>query len=128
ASLIDIIGGRGGVEVYFLDPFCINWDGTIVFWLFDIALFFTLWFGRAAFVERLMGHLLECTHSVTHAIWIKLNWVWMIFFLLVGTLNVFVAYYLSTNAWVNFKLYGVLGAFILFAVVQSFYLAKYIEK
>ena len=45
-----------------------------------------------------------------------------------GVINIFVAYKYTTEIWVNFKLYGTLGALIVFAVGQSIYLARYMDQ
>ena len=77
-----------------------------------------------------MKHTVEGKAVIPQQVWKKLNLAWSAFFLLLGSINVFFAYYLSTDAWVNFKLYGVLGAFILFGIGQSILLARYmtVEK
>jgi intracellular septation protein len=44
-----------------------------------------------------------------------------------AALNAFVAYFYTTDQWVNFKLWGY--AFpIVFLVAQGFYIAKYLPK
>ena len=44
-----------------------------------------------------------------------------------GTANLYVIYNFSTNTWVNFKLFGVLGLTMAFVIVQAIYLARHIE-
>jgi len=38
-----------------------------------------------------------------------------------------VAFTFSTDVWVSFKVFGLLGLMLLFVVGQSFYLARYLE-
>jgi intracellular septation protein len=45
-----------------------------------------------------------------------------------GALNLFVAYSFSTDAWVNFKLFGGIGLMLLFVLAQGMFLAKYVEE
>jgi len=45
-----------------------------------------------------------------------------------GAANLFVAYSFSTDAWVNFKLFGGIGLMVLFVLAQSLFLAKYVEE
>lgn len=59
------------------------------------------------------------------AAWGKLLWSWVAFFLLMAVLNVLVAYNFSTDIWVDFKLFGSLGATILFVVGQGVYMSKH---
>jgi intracellular septation protein len=44
-----------------------------------------------------------------------------------GALNLAVAYNFSTDAWVNFKLFGGIGLMLAFIVLQALMLSRYIE-
>jgi intracellular septation protein len=44
------------------------------------------------------------------------------FFLVVGGVNLFVAYNFSEEFWVKFKLFGMLGLTLLFVIVQTIWL------
>ena len=65
--------------------------------------------------------------SMPEKTWGRLNLYWAIFFGLMGVLNLFVANRFSTDTWVTFKLFGILGLTLLFIVVQSVVLAKYVK-
>jgi intracellular septation protein len=43
-----------------------------------------------------------------------------------GLLNLWVAYSFSTDAWVNFKLFGGIGLMLLFTLAQGLYLSRYL--
>jgi intracellular septation protein len=45
-----------------------------------------------------------------------------------GAANLYVAYNYSTDLWVNFKLFGGMGLMLLFVLIQSAFLAKYVEN
>jgi intracellular septation protein len=51
-----------------------------------------------------------------------------LFFVMMGALNLYVAYSFSEESWVNFKLFGMTGLMIAFAVLQGFYLSRHIEE
>jgi intracellular septation protein len=61
-------------------------------------------------------------------IWSKLNTIWAIFFIVLGFVNLYVAYSFSTEIWVNFKLFGLLGLTFAFVIGQAFYLTRYIVE
>jgi intracellular septation protein len=44
-----------------------------------------------------------------------------------GALNLLVAYNFSTDAWVNFKLFGGVGLMLAFILLQALVLARHIE-
>ena len=56
-----------------------------------------------------------------------MSWSWMVFFALMGVLNLWVAYHFDTSTWVSFKLFGVLGLMAVFGVAQAFYLGRYMK-
>jgi intracellular septation protein len=61
------------------------------------------------------------------ALWLKLNWLWVGFYALLGAVNLWIAYHRSERAWVNFKFFGLTAAFALFAMVQAAWLASRAE-
>ena len=60
------------------------------------------------------------------AVWSRLNVAWIVFFILSGVANLYVAFNFDEATWVNFKLFGLLGLTIVFIIGQSFYLSKHI--
>ncbi len=58
-------------------------------------------------------------------VWRRLNLSWALFFVFLGGLNLFVAFNFAEETWVKFKLFGILGLILVFAVAQSFYLARH---
>ena len=65
--------------------------------------------------------------SVPDKIWTKLNMGWVVFFIFSGIANLYVAYNFSTEFWVNFKVYGLLGLTFIFAIGQAMYMSRYIK-
>lgn len=116
----------GGMTLYFHNPIFIKWKPTIVFWIFGLVFFISHFIGKQTLIQRIMGHVFEGKHQVPSKIWQRLNVSWCIFFILLGAANTFVAYHYSTDTWVNFKLYGVLGALVIFGFAQAMFLARYL--
>lgn len=111
----------GGATIYFKDETFIKWKPTVVNWLFGFAFLLSQVFGERPFVERMLGSNVK----LPPPIWRRLNLMWVAFFLTLGVVNLFVAYSFDTETWVNFKLFGLLGLTLLFAVAQSIYLSRY---
>jgi intracellular septation protein len=44
-----------------------------------------------------------------------------------GALNLWVAYSFATPTWVNFKLFGIMGLLLLFALGQGLYLSRHMR-
>jgi intracellular septation protein len=81
------------------------------------------WIGDKPLVERMMSHAIQAPLPV----WLRLSWMWVTFFVGIGLLNLYVAFNYSEEAWVNFKLFGMLGITFAFVIGQAFYLSRYIE-
>jgi intracellular septation protein len=109
----------GGLTLLIHDKAFIQWKVTVVNWLFAIAFIASRYFGDRTIIERLLGENLQ----LEPALWRRLNWAWGLFFLALGAINLYVAYNYPEAVWVNFKLFGVLGLTIVFALVQGFWLA-----
>lgn len=75
-------------------------------------------------VKRMMDHAI----SMPDHIWLNLNRSWVIFFILMGVINLYVAFNFAEHIWVNFKLFGLLGLTLLFAIGQSVYLSRYMTE
>ena len=50
-------------------------------------------------------------------VWGHVNLAWSLFFACWGVVNLYVAFNYSTDAWVNFKLFGATGMMLLFVLL-----------
>lgn len=110
----------GGITLLLNDELFIKWKPTVVNWLFAMAFIGSHLFGDRVLIRRIM----EPGIRMRDTDWFRLNLAWVAFFVLLGTLNLWVVYAFSTDAWVNFKLFGMLGLTILFALAQGFWMAQ----
>ena len=60
-------------------------------------------------------------------VWDHVNLSWCLFFVILGVLNLYVAFNFSIDAWVNFKLFGSTGLMLAFILLQAMALAKYAD-
>ena len=65
-------------------------------------------------------------HKDGRIVWGRLTVAWILYFLFMAASNAYVAAYYSTEAWMDFKLWGY--AFpVLFIVGQGLYVARYLK-
>lgn len=114
----------GGLTLYLRDEQFIKWKPTVINWLFGLAFLASQIFGRQTAIERMLGTNLTLPKEV----WRRLNLLWVIFFLSLGGANLFVMSHFDRDTWVNFKLFGMLGLTVVFIVLQSLYLSRYITE
>jgi intracellular septation protein len=60
-------------------------------------------------------------------VWFKLNIAWLLYFMILGILNLIVAYNFSEDTWANFKL-STIGLLFIFVILQGVWLSKYIDQ
>ena len=60
-------------------------------------------------------------------VWNKLNYSWAIFFVVMGVINIWVAYQYDLDTWVTFKLFGGMGLMFVFVLAQALYLSRYMK-
>jgi intracellular septation protein len=75
-----------------------------------------------------MGKQVTLKENSARNTWSQLNLAWSIFFLLMGALNLYVAFQFSEDTWVNFKLFGTTALLIVFVIAQGFWLSKHMEE
>ena len=119
-----IIALFGGATLLLHDETFIKWKPTVLYWVFAATLVFSNWL----FKKNLMRALLQEKLILPTRVWNHVNLGWSLFFAVLGVLNLYVAFNFSTDAWVNFKLFGVTGMMLIFVLLQAMVLAKYVEE
>ena len=113
----------GGATLLLQDETFIKWKPTVLYWLFATVLAVS----ALAFRKNLIRVMMETQVTLPDPVWGKLLASWVVFFALMGALNLAVAYNFSTDDWVNFKLFGGVGLMLVFVVLQALLLARHIE-
>jgi intracellular septation protein len=108
----------GSITLIFRNPTFLYWKPTVLNWAIAVVFLGSQWFGEKTIVQKMLGTAAELNPSQ----WVRLNQMWVIFFLVVGAVNLYVAYEFSQDFWVKFKLFGMLGLTVVFVVVQSVWL------
>ncbi len=114
----------GGATLLFQNETFIKWKPTVLYWLFAAA----LGVAQLAFRKNLIRAMMEAQVALPDPVWAKLLASWIAFFAVMGALNLLVAYNFSTDAWVNFKLFGGIGLMFAFVILQALMLSRYIEE
>ena len=112
----------GAATVWFHNKTFIMWKPTAVYW----AMALTLWGAQVFFRRNLIQSMLGAELELPAPVWAALNRAWIMFFGLLGVLNLYVAYSYSESTWVSFKAYGSTGLILLFTLAQGLYLSKHL--
>jgi intracellular septation protein len=118
-----IIVIMGGATLWLRDATFIKWKPTVLYWAFAGVLLGA----EYLFARNLIRAMMEKQLALPDGVWSRLNLSWGVFFVLMGVINLFVAYRFSESTWVNFKLFGGIGLMVLFVLLQGMYLSRYVQ-
>ena len=110
----------GGLTLILHNDTFIKVKPTIIYALFGGVLLGGLYFNKS-----LLGVMFDQLFHLTEEGWRKLTWRWALFFCALAVLNEIVWRNVSTDAWVNFKVFGVTLLTFAFAALQVPLLKKY---
>ncbi|TXH89568.1 MAG: septation protein A [Rhodoferax sp.] len=114
--------GFGALTLGLHDDRFIKWKPTVLYLAMALGLAWALWGMRKNVLQTLLGSQLD----LPAAVWQRLNVAWVLYCSFMAALNAFVVLNYSTEAWVNFKLWGYLLP-LGFIIGQGVYIAPYIK-
>ena len=114
----------GGMTLAFQNEAFIKWKPTILYWVFAGSMAFSALILKKNPIKAMLGEQL----TLPEPIWGKLSLAWIGFFLVMGVLNLVIAFNFPTDIWVNFKLFGGMGLMLVFVLGQGMLLSKYVEE
>ncbi|MGQ9723944.1 MAG: septation protein A [Tepidimonas sp.] len=112
----------GALTLALQDDRFIKWKPTVLYGALALALAAALWGWKKNILQLLLGSQLELPAPV----WSRLAVAWIGYCLFMATINAYVAAYFSTDAWVDFKLWGYVFP-VLFLVGQGVYVARHLQ-
>jgi intracellular septation protein len=112
----------GGMTLAFHSETFLKWKAPVVNWIFAIAFLASHFIGDKPLIQRMLGHAI----SLPQPVWIRLNQAWIVFFLIAGSANLFVAFTFQ-QWWVDFKVFGSLCMTLLFLIGQGIYLSRHLH-
>lgn len=112
----------GALTLLLQDDRFIKWKPTVLYLGIALALAGGSLLGKKNFIKLMLASKLPLPNPV----WRNLNNAWIVYALFMSGANAYVAFYFSTEAWVNFKLWGY--AFpVLFIVGQGIYISRHLR-
>lgn len=113
----------GSATLLLHDQRFIQWKPTVMFWALAVAFAGSVWIGAKPLAQRLMEAAMPDAR-IERRHWLAANWAWVLFYLVMGAVNLLVARAASEQLWVNFKVFGITGLTLVFVVAQAMWLGK----
>ena len=104
----------GGLTLFFHNDEFIKWKVTVIYALFAGALLISQW---------VMKKL-----TLPQEVWSRLNVAWAVFFILCGLANIYIAFWLPQNIWVNFKVFGLTALTLIFTLLSGVYIYRHMPQ
>jgi intracellular septation protein len=117
------VGIFGGLTIYLHNDIFIKVKVTLVNALFGGILLAGLAFGKT-FLKDVMGEAMQLPDQA----WRTLTIRWSILFFALAILNEFVWRNFTTDQWVNFKVFGLMGLTLLFALANAPFMARNMQS
>jgi len=125
ATLVVVLGG---ISLLLDDPLIFKWKPTVLNWAFGAVFLGSRYIGDRPIAQRILESVSKDDFRLSQDDWRLLNLMWVIFFLVSGAANIFVAYRFAEPVWVNFKLFGLTGMTLVFALIQGIWLGNRTPK
>lgn len=116
-----IVAVLGALTVWFHSETFIKWKPTAVYAVLALVLAASPRLAGKNLIESALGAQI----ALPPPVWATLNRAWASFFVLLAVLNIAVAYSVSTQTWVNIKVFGFTGLILLFTLAQGFYISRH---
>lgn len=113
----------GSATLVFHNQMFIQWKPTIFNWVLGLAFGASQFIGDKNLMERTLGSQIQLPKRV----WTRLNLLWVTNFLIVGGLNLFVAYEFSEQVWVSYKLYSSIGFTVFLTILTALLISPHLK-
>ena len=110
----------GGLSIFLKNEIFFKMKPTII-----NALFAAVLIGSTLINKPVLKLLLNSSLKLTNEGWGLMNKMWSSFFILLAVLNEIVWRTQTTDVWVNFKVFGIMGITIVFTIIQIPLLKKH---
>ena len=117
-----LVLGFGALTLLLQDDRFIKWKPTVLYAGLALSLAVAQWVMRRNVLQLLLGSQLQLPDPV----WARLNLAWVLYCAFMSALNAYVVVYYTTEAWVDFKLWGYVFP-LAFILGQGLYIARYLK-
>ena len=117
----------GSLTLYLQDERFIKWKPTVVLWVIAVGAFAGQFLGKKN-LFRGMIQMADNNLTLPDTVWHRLNLSLIVFYILLGGLNLYVAFSFTTELWVKFKTFGIVGMNLIFVIGQVIYMSRYLEE
>ncbi|RXS42045.1 septation protein IspZ [Idiomarina sp. 29L] len=122
--LLAVVMVFGAVTLLLRDDWFIKVKVSVVYVAIALLLLGGLFWKKRSPIQSMMGKDIK----LPDAAWLKLTYAWIVFCLALAALNLYIAEFWSQEAWVNFKVFGILGITLVFTIGTGLYMYRHASE
>ena len=113
----------GAATLILRDQRFIQWKPTVFNWVLALIFMGSQFIGQRTMLERILGSQI----ALPQRVWMQVNTAWVANFVVVGVLNLVVAFRFEEAFWVAYKLYSSIGFTLLLMLVTVLFIAPHLK-
>ena len=113
----------GAATLILRDQRFIQWKPTVFNWVLALIFMGSQFIGQRTMLERILGSQI----ALPQRVWMQVNTAWVANFVVVGVLNLVVAFRFEEAFWVAYKLYSSIGFTLLLMLVTVLFITPHLK-
>jgi intracellular septation protein len=101
----------------------IQWKPTVLLGCATVAFLASAAIGKQPLARRLLEGVFSEPLDLSRHAWLAINSLWACWFAALAAANLFVAHHFAEGVWVNFKVFGITIAMLIFMIPQVIWLS-----
>jgi len=118
-----VVAAFGALTLYFHNDDFIKLKASIIYSVFAIILLGYQFVGQSI-PQKFMGKDIPAPDKI----WRNVSYGWAITCIFAAAVNYYIAFNFSLDAWVNFKVFGLMGLTFVMFIITGIYLYKYMPN
>jgi intracellular septation protein len=120
---VSVVLVLGSATLLLHDRRFIQWKPTVLLALASAAFLGSMFIGRQPLARRMLEAVFNEPLQVSARTWQLIHLLWVCWFALLAAGNIYVAWNFTESVWVNFKVFGITAAMLVFMVPQVMWLS-----
>jgi intracellular septation protein len=113
----------GSATLLLHDKRFIQWKPTVLLGLTSVAFLGSMVVGKQPLVRRMLEAVFNEPLKISSRTWLLVNSLWVAWFASLAIANIYVAHHFAESVWVNFKVFGISVATMIFLIPQVLWLS-----
>jgi len=113
----------GSATLLMHDKRFIQWKPTVLLGFAAAAFLVSTFFGHRPLARRMLESVFTEPLELSRREWALLNLMWTAWFAVLAAANIYIAHHFAETVWVNFKVFGITAAMLVFMIPQVIWLS-----